>query len=120
MIAEVLGPVVGRIHPHMAEEVVGQMLAHGNMELLRLLRSEPELRARIDEVAHDLSWTSTVGAGSGGSVAAPVPAGLGGSGSESSFVVVGEVGKTDLLGPQASGICDIEVDHIGNSDADSA
>ena len=62
MIAEVLGPVVRRIHPQMAEEVVGQMLALDNLELLRLLRSAPELLARTDEVAHDLSWTSTVGA----------------------------------------------------------
>jgi len=49
MIGEKLYPAIAKHHPEMAGKVTGMMLEMDNSELLMLLESEPQMRAKINE-----------------------------------------------------------------------
>jgi len=49
MIGEKLFPLIAKIQPDMAGKVTGMMLEMDNSELLMLLESEPQLRAKVTE-----------------------------------------------------------------------
>merc|ERR1712185_506167 len=49
MIGEKLYPAIAKIQPDMAGKVTGMMLEMDNSELLMLLESEQQLKAKIDE-----------------------------------------------------------------------
>merc|ERR1719254_360138 len=49
MIGEKLYPAISKIHPELAGKVTGMMLEMDNSELILLLESEPQLKAKVDE-----------------------------------------------------------------------
>merc|ERR1712094_98488 len=49
MIGEKLYPLISKIQPEMAGKVTGMMLEMDNSELLMLLESENQLRAKVNE-----------------------------------------------------------------------
>merc|ERR1719272_2842433 len=49
MIGEKLFPAIARTHPEMAGKVTGMMLEMDNSELLMLLESEQQLKAKVNE-----------------------------------------------------------------------
>merc|ERR1711972_569491 len=55
MIGEKLYPAIAKYRPEMAGKVTGMMLEMDNSELLMLLESEQQLKAKIDEAMQVLS-----------------------------------------------------------------
>merc|ERR1719499_197687 len=49
MIGEKLYPAIAKYQPEMAGKVTGMMLEMDNSELIMLLESEPQLKAKVDE-----------------------------------------------------------------------
>merc|ERR1719198_555950 len=55
MIGEKLYPQIARINPELAGKITGMMLEMDNSELLMLLESEQQLRAKVEEAMRVLS-----------------------------------------------------------------
>merc|ERR1712167_190632 len=49
MLGEKIFPMISRIHPEMAGKITGMMLEMDNSELLMLLESPDQLKAKVDE-----------------------------------------------------------------------
>merc|ERR1719157_451999 len=49
MLGEKLFPQISRMHPELAGKITGMMLEMDNSELLILLESEQQMRAKVDE-----------------------------------------------------------------------
>ena len=55
MLGEKIFPLISRIHPEMAGKITGMMLEMDNSELLMLLDSPDQLKAKVDEAMRVLS-----------------------------------------------------------------
>merc|ERR1719272_1796289 len=55
MLGEKLYPAIAKINPEMAGKITGMMLEMDNSELLMLLESEPQMRAKVNEALVVLS-----------------------------------------------------------------
>merc|ERR1719305_2226869 len=49
MLGEKIFPMISRIHPEMAGKITGMMLEMDNSELLMLIESPDQLKAKVDE-----------------------------------------------------------------------
>ena len=49
MLGEKIFPMISRIHPEMAGKITGMMLEMDNSELLMLVESPDQLKAKVDE-----------------------------------------------------------------------
>merc|ERR1712072_1028238 len=49
MLGEKIFPMISRIHPEMAGKITGMMLEMDNSELLMLMDSPDQLKAKVDE-----------------------------------------------------------------------
>merc|ERR1719201_57964 len=49
MLGEKIFPMIARIHPEMAGKITGMMLEMDNSELLMLIESPEQLKAKVDE-----------------------------------------------------------------------
>merc|ERR1719343_256104 len=59
MIGEKLFPAIAKFQPELAGKITGMMLEMDNSELLMLLESEQQLRAKVDEALGVLESTTT-------------------------------------------------------------
>merc|ERR1719359_1460930 len=57
MLGEKIFPMISRIHPEMAGKITGMMLEMDNSELLMLVESPDQLKAKVDEAMRVLSST---------------------------------------------------------------
>jgi len=57
MIGEKIFPMISRIHPEMAGKITGMMLEMDNSELLMLMDSPDQLKAKVDEALRVLQGT---------------------------------------------------------------
>merc|ERR1719198_2739894 len=55
MLGEKIFPMISRIHPEMAGKITGMMLEMDNAELLMLLESPDQLKAKVDEALRVLN-----------------------------------------------------------------
>merc|ERR1719198_2830762 len=55
MIGEKLFPAISKLQPELAGKITGMMLEMDNSELLMLLESEQQLRAKVEEAMRVLS-----------------------------------------------------------------
>merc|ERR1719335_240127 len=55
MLGEKIFPMISRIHPEMAGKITGMMLEMDNSELLMLIESPDQLKAKVDEAMRVLS-----------------------------------------------------------------
>merc|ERR1719316_2526331 len=58
MLGEKIFPMISRIHPEMAGKITGMMLEMDNSELLMLIESPDQLKAKVDEAMRVLSSRS--------------------------------------------------------------
>jgi len=49
MLGEKIFPMISRIHPEMAGKITGMMLEMDNSEMLMLIESPDQLKAKVDE-----------------------------------------------------------------------
>merc|ERR1719443_954028 len=57
MLGEKIFPMISRIHPEMAGKITGMMLEMDNSELLMLIESPDQLKAKVDEALRVLEGT---------------------------------------------------------------
>jgi polyadenylate-binding protein len=55
MLGEKIFPMISRIHPEMAGKITGMMLEMDNSELLMLVESPDQLKAKVDEALRVLN-----------------------------------------------------------------
>merc|ERR1719375_1442824 len=55
MLGEKIFPMISRIHPEMAGKITGMMLEMDNSELLMLIESPDQLKAKVDEALRVIS-----------------------------------------------------------------
>merc|ERR1719235_3061291 len=55
MLGEKIFPMISRIHPELAGKITGMMLEMDNSELLMLIESPDQLKAKVDEALRVLS-----------------------------------------------------------------
>merc|ERR1719428_1967127 len=55
MLGEKIFPMISRIHPEMAGKITGMMLEMDNSELLMLIESPDQLKAKVDEALRVLN-----------------------------------------------------------------
>merc|ERR1719473_1618800 len=55
MLGEKIFPMISRIHPEMAGKITGMMLEMDNSELLMLIESPDQLKAKVDEAMRVLN-----------------------------------------------------------------
>jgi polyadenylate-binding protein len=55
MLGEKIFPLISRIHPEMAGKITGMMLEMDTAELLMLLETPDQLKAKVDEAMRVLS-----------------------------------------------------------------